>query len=905
MADLTPPQPPPPPPADLPRLPGKRRIARAALWFEQLWPAAWPAIGLLGAFCVAALLELPGALPPWPRLALPVLVLLGMAGLLTRGVRRMVRPTADTVDRRLERESGLRHRPLAALQDRPAAATPESDALWAMHQERLRIQLARLRAGRPRPGLARRDVWALRGLVLVALAAALVVAGGDAPQLLRAAILPGLPAGPATPGTLVQAWIAPPAYTGLPPVFLRPGVPAAPVPAGSHLTVGVTGGSGTPDLAFMSDVPGTPGPGSPPTPFRALDPASWQAERDLGAPGRLLVRRGGTDLADWTIVILADRPPLVAFVDPPGPATAGGRATLRTRLAWTAEDDYGLTSVQAELRLRDRPDAPPLIVPAPLSGSPKQAHGTTLQDLSAHPWAGLPVIARMVAKDSPGQRGESAPAPLDLPERSFQNPAAQALILVRKQLSRTPDERRAANQALNAIASRPDLLGGPGAGGASSVLLQLHATGALLMRGRGQPAVDEAQARLWTLALALEEVSTDKTARALEQARQAMRDAMENARKNPADQAAKTELDRRMQELREAIQKHIEALAEQARRDGTEMPLDPSVPQLNARDLDKMAQRMEDAAREGRMDDAKQQMAELEKLLEQLQNARPEHGEQREQRNAERRQQGKQQTDAVQDLVQREGGLLDRSRARTEPGRDSAPPSPASPSAPPAAPGRNEPPNARNGDQRAQQAMRRALGELMQRFGDLTGQIPAPLSDADTAMRDAGQAMAEGRDAAAGAAQQRAIEALQKGGRAMGQQLARQFGRGQQPGEGEAGQGGQDGQDGQDGQEMSDGDQGQGDDATGTRDGQTTGPRPGEAGRRRTTRRDPLGRPMPQESDGRDQGTDGTALGAGPVPTEMEQARTRALQDELRRRGAERTRPQPELDYIDRLLKPF
>jgi hypothetical protein len=37
----------------------------------------------------------------------------------------------------------------------------------------------------------------------------------------------------------------------------------------------------------------------------------------------------------------------------------------------------------------------------------------------------------------------------------------------------------------------------------------------------------------------------------------------------------------------------------------------------------------------------------------------------------------------------------------------------------------------------------------------------------------------------------------------------------------------------------------------------------------------------------------------------MEQARTRAIQDELRRRGAERTRPQPELDYIDRLLKPY
>jgi 8-oxo-dGTP pyrophosphatase MutT (NUDIX family) len=47
--------------------------------------------------------------------------------------------------------------------------------------------------------------------------------------------------------------------------------------------------------------------------------------------------------------------------------------------------------------------------------------------------------------------------------------------------------------------------------------------------------------------------------------------------------------------------------------------------------------------------------------------------------------------------------------------------------------------------------------------------------------------------------------------------------------------------------------------------------------------------------------------GAGSVrvPDQMEQARTRELQEELRRRGADRTRPQPELDYIDRLLKSF
>jgi hypothetical protein len=41
------------------------------------------------------------------------------------------------------------------------------------------------------------------------------------------------------------------------------------------------------------------------------------------------------------------------------------------------------------------------------------------------------------------------------------------------------------------------------------------------------------------------------------------------------------------------------------------------------------------------------------------------------------------------------------------------------------------------------------------------------------------------------------------------------------------------------------------------------------------------------------------------VPDEMERGRSRAIQEELRRRGANRERPQEELDYIGRLLKPF
>ena len=41
------------------------------------------------------------------------------------------------------------------------------------------------------------------------------------------------------------------------------------------------------------------------------------------------------------------------------------------------------------------------------------------------------------------------------------------------------------------------------------------------------------------------------------------------------------------------------------------------------------------------------------------------------------------------------------------------------------------------------------------------------------------------------------------------------------------------------------------------------------------------------------------------VPEQREQQRTQAIEQELRRRGADRTRPQYELDYIGRLLQQF
>ncbi|MDT8278303.1 DUF4175 family protein, partial [Roseomonas mucosa] len=52
------------------RLHRQRRLARLALLWEALWPRAWPVLGVLGLFLLAALSGLFLHLPLWAHLLL-------------------------------------------------------------------------------------------------------------------------------------------------------------------------------------------------------------------------------------------------------------------------------------------------------------------------------------------------------------------------------------------------------------------------------------------------------------------------------------------------------------------------------------------------------------------------------------------------------------------------------------------------------------------------------------------------------------------------------------------------------------------------------------------------------------------------------------------------------------------
>ena len=843
--------------------PALRRLrfwTRAALLAETLLPRVGPALLVLLAYAAIALLGGLADLPGWARDLAFSVVMLASVALLTFGLRQLPLPSPDATDRRLETQSGLLHQPLRTLSD---AASTGSGELWALHLAAARAQLARLRLRWPRPVVAMADPMAIRALVLLLLAAGFGVAGTDSLPRLAAAFTPHFDLLPHTPPPLLQAWIAMPGYTGLPPLVLKPEGGNASVPEGSIFTASLSTEGRPPVLS----VDGTSHD------FTHLDATGYQASASLTASAHVAIRDGQRDLTTWSITVEPDEAPLVNFPEPPGGAVQGN--AVETRLPWHVAHRYGVAELHANLTLADRPNAPALSVPIPLGGTPKEAKGAERVDLAAHPWAGLAVIATLSAKDVAGHMAQSDVQRFVLPERRFRNAMARAVIAVRRQLSLTPNETDHAAETFDALAENQEFWEDDPSG-----YLNLAAITALLRHG--VTPVDEAQSRMWELALHLEEGAPDRTERALEAARRDMHQALDEAR--AADPQEQTDAPHKAEALAEALRQRLDALSQAARRDPDSQAYNPDAHPKDRREMQQLTDALREATKQGKREIARDLMAELDRKLDALKGQRAER-KQGDTAQTEKRRQGKRQMNVLQEMVQREGQLLDHSQFRPY-DFDQKP---------------TDAQNAHAADHAVQLALRRVLGLLMQQYGDLSGSVPPHLGKADMAMRDAAQALAQGHDMTAAAAQQAVIEALQQGGRDMKQQMSQQFGQSQDDGNDPSSAQNGDDDDGDGSGAMADG---EGDDENGMGNDPSqgqNGQRPGQQGRKHADRqgRDPLGRP-------RGDGTGGLEDdGETAVPEQMEQARTRALQEELRRRSADRTRQLEELQYIDRLLKQF
>lgn len=752
-------------PADRPASPGaaatsallKTRLglARLALLWEQLWPALWPALFVAGLFGLAVLADLLPRLPGWLHAVALAAFAVAFAGALVHGLRRVSWPERPAAGRRLEVAGGVAHRPLTAVNDRLAAGAADqaSAALWEVYRERRQAELRRLRVGLPRAGLARVDPWGLRAAVALLLIIAAFGAGSDSLRRLQRAVSPDLSAIAADIPSTLEVWITPPAYTGQAPMYLTreldpaaappPGEDAAApvsVPEGSMLLAQVHGGAEAPQI-LLDEAQNA---------FETVGPQSYRASLELAGGEKLAVEQNGRTLGEWTLAIVPDEPPTVAFTDQPAPTER-----LALRLAFEAADDYGLEGVQAVITRAEIDEPPPALeLDLPLPGVRlKTAKVASFHDLTPHPWAGTPVTIQLQARDARGQHGETEAITITLPERPFHHPVAKAIIEQRKRLTLAPKERLPVVRALSQIASAPDAYDGD-----VVVVLGLRVAQRRLIQSSTPEVIEDVQSLLWDLALRVEEGDLGEAERRLRQAQQALQDAL--ARNAPDE-----ELERLMDELQRAIDEFLQALTEEMQRRMAEgaqpMPnLDPNAMVLERDDLQRMLDQARELLRGGARDAAKNMLSQLQQMLENLQampNGMPRDGQMG---------QAMEMMGELGQLAQRQQQLLDQTFRQMQQGDGQL-------GAPEAA---------------EQEALRRQLGDLMRRFGEMTGDIPRPLGKAERSMNDAAQALGEGQGEEAVGAQTQALEQLRQAGQAMAEALAEQFGLGTQPGRGQIGE---------------------------------------------------------------------------------------------------------------------
>lgn len=822
---------------------------RLILGWERLVPLLWPGFAAVLLLVSVTLLGIWQLLPPVLHLLGLAAGVLGCLFLLLRGLLAWQGPSAEEVVQRLERSGGA-HRPLTSAQDQIAVGRDDAAArsLWQAHRRQMAARIGALHLPVADTRMPSRDPLALRLLVLMIFCLSLAAAGGRTGDRLIAALDTGAAADGLADDTVLEAWVTPPAHTGMPPVFISALTPSQDdthtseplaVPTGSRFLARYHGAA-EPALAVADTVEA----------FERVGEKDLQIERLITAGNRLSIRDGEREIAGWPISIIPDHQPTIELTEPP-------QGTLRgaLRLAYRASDDYGIAGVAVRIT-RDGHDGE-IILDLPLSSRrPMEAIDTVFRDLAAHPWAGKPVVLVMEARDDADQVGHSEPLTFELPARTFKQPAARAAIELRQRLfDDAAGQREWVVRALQALMINPKRYHSDFAVhiGLSMMASDLAASG-------DAETIAASQQMLWQTALRIEDGNIS-----VAQAR--LRDIQERLSEALANGASEAEIQALMDELQEAMDEYLRAMQQDAQRRmeaGEDLPELDGAESVERQSLADMLDKARELSRSGARDQARQMLSQLQNMLENLQMGN-QGG------RAQSEQQAERLADQLGQMMEQQQQLMDRTfeRRQQQAQPDSKLPSQTNPFN---SPGRNRFGRSQSFDQNkgarggtpgqqseqdladAQGQLRRRLGELMQQLGESMGNIPGELGEAEQAMRSAQSSLGAGQSDQAMDEQAQALDRLRRGAESVLQDLADQ-------GQGQAQNQDAPGQDG--------------------RNGEPT---------------DPLGRSP----------TDSWGEGTGDmVPAQSALQRSREILDELRRRSGQRSRSTDELDYIMRLLRQF
>ncbi|HEY3777287.1 MAG TPA: TIGR02302 family protein [Rhizomicrobium sp.] len=710
-------------------------LARALLMWERAWPALWPASGILGLYIAAAFFGLTDLFPAALRALVCFAVLCATGYWLLREFLAWRVPRWDEGARRVERDSALLHRPITERGDRLAVGAGDAfaESLWRAHLAQLLTRLGRLRLALPSPGLANRDPYSLRYLVLALVAIGVLIAGADWQRRLALAFT--LDAGGGAPIAALDAWITPPAYTGWAPVYLRASsnAPVA-VPQGSELVLRVHGGRSAPHLQF------SPEPSGGVSDF-AGQTGAWGTRVKLTADSQLSVADAGTNLGRWRIRAIADQPPVVAFAAPPARTE---REALK--LAYTAGDDYGVVGVRAIIRPVARNAHGVLSIDLPVSqASAKTVSETAYRDLTAHPFAGLDVEITLEAKDGAGQIGRSKTMRMRLPERIFTNPLARALIEQRQQLATDAPHARARVAAiLDALAIAPQRFyeNQPG------IYLGLRTSYWTLRRARSTGDVVRVEDMLWQMANALEQGGLYDAAARLRALEQLLSQAL-------AQGAPQSTIDSLMQRYQEALQKYLQALAQNGARSNGPPP--PGAKVITSKDLEEMMKAIRQLAQTGARGKAQELLAMLQNMLENMRSAGSSGSGQ-----GDKALSGAMQ--GLSGMIGKQRELLDKSLRQGE--------------------GAGDPKDGGGRGLAAQQGkLRQDLDRLLKGLSGRKVPGSEKFGNASRAMGEAQGALGQGDFNNAGQAQKNALESMKNATNQLAQALAKETGQGSKQGQ--------------------------------------------------------------------------------------------------------------------------
>lgn len=582
---------------------------------ERLWSSFWP-LATVAAFYAA--LSLTQIILMFGNTA--HIVLLGaftaaavFAALYLGAPFRL--PRRRDVERHIEIESGLRHRPLDMMHDKPVAGTDAAAAkLFNREKEARKKDWDKLKIWRPRPDTPLRDRFALRHAAMLFLVIGLVVAQQDSWYRLSQGLRPHISI--TLPGTVValDIWAQPPGYTGKAPVFLataqlgRTTEAAAQVPAGSLLKIRIGGTASTPKLTYA---------GKEYAVTKASD-NSFTLEIPLTENGIADLKLGWfRKLGQWPIEIIPDTPPAVSLLMVSPTDRAG------TKIVFDTRDDYGVKNLFATIEPVDADTNDPWIetlyadIPF-IRNATADNQNHTLQ-LARHPMAGTAVRMTLTAEDDAGNITVSNPEYFVLPERTFENPTAARLNFERKRLTYFNNgiSRKLAAQTLADIANRPHFFNND-----PIVFLGLVVAVKRLGYDGDLESVASIRELLWDLALRVEEGGLAQARDELTEALQKMTQALNNP------DATEEELQQIMQEVGEKMRAYMQALANQMRQlaeqqmqNGEQLSPELSQRIMQQMDMDALMQQMQNMSDE----EARKQMQDMmEQLRQAVENATPE-----------------------------------------------------------------------------------------------------------------------------------------------------------------------------------------------------------------------------------------------------------------------------------------